>query len=255
MSKRWASILVLGSALAVTCTGVTTAYQIEPRPSVELSLSGGFKPARLPKHELAPVHFELEGTVAMRDGSQPPEMNELLAEIDKSVVVGAKGLASCRIQRLVGPDAVPGACKLARIGNGELDFRVEFSEVPPFVAKGRAVVYNGGTKQSLTTIYVVAFLHSPVSAAVVVTGKVSKVHDGPYGTKWSFPIPIVAGGAASLTKFRLEFFRRFAYRHEVQSYLLAKCPGGKLRAQAESFFSGNAAPLIGSFSRPCTPRD
>src|SRR6185295_5040329 len=113
----------------------------------------------------------------------------------------------------------------------------EFAESKPFIAKSELLAFNAGVKGGTTTILIHAFLKNPVSAAVVTTVKVSKIHNGPYGTKSIATIPVIAGGSGSVKKFNLEFFRQFTYKGKKQSYLLAKCPTGKLQAHAEAFFA------------------
>jgi hypothetical protein len=257
MRKRLTSILVLGTVLAVACAGVATAYKptIVKLGNLELILNGGFKPTKLPKNKLAPIHLSVSGTINTLDGTHPPAMNKVIVETDKNGTINAKGLAKCTIGKLVAREtsAAEKACKPALVGTGITNVEVEFAEQKPFIAKSKLLAFNGGVKGGVTTILIHAFLKNPVSAAVVTTVKVSKIHHGPYGTKSIATIPVIAGGSGSVKEFKLEFFRMFTYKGKKQSYLLAKCPTGKLQAHAEAFFS-DGSKLVGNFVRPCTPK-
>lgn len=257
MRKRLTAVLVLGTVLAVACAGIATAYKptIVKLGNLELILNGGFSPTKLPKNKLAPIHLNVSGIINTIDGTHPPAMNKVIVETDKNGTINAKGLAKCTIGKLVAREtsAAEKACKTAIVGKGQTDVEVEFAESKPFIAKSKLLAFNGGVKGGTTTILIHAFLKNPVSAAVVTTVKVSKIHNGPYGTKSIATIPVIAGGAGSVKKFNLEFFRQFTYKGKKQSYLLAKCPNGKLQAHAEAFFA-NGDKLVGNFVRPCTPK-
>jgi hypothetical protein len=83
--------------------------------------------------------------------------------------------------------------------------------------------------------------------------KVSKIHNGRYGTKWVATIPSIADGGGSVKKFNLEFFRQFTYKGKKQSYLQARCVDGKLQAHWEAKLADDSKGA-GSFVRPCTPK-
>jgi hypothetical protein len=257
MRKRLTAVLVLGTVLAVACAGIATAYKptIVKLGNLELILNGGFSPTKLPKNKLAPIHLNVSGIINTIDGTHPPAMQKVIVETDKNGTINAKGLAKCTIGKLVAREtsAALKACKPALVGEGLTDVEVEFAESKPFIAKSKLLAFNAGVKGGTTTILIHAFLKNPVSAAVVTTVKVSKIHNGPYGTKSVATIPVIAGGSGSVKKFSLNFFRMFTFKGKKQSYLLAKCPNGKLQAHAEAFFA-NGDKLTGNFVRPCTPK-
>lgn len=259
MRTRWSLAPVLIATLTAAWTGVAGAYKptvvkIGNEPPVRFN--GGFSPTKLPKDKLAPVRFNVEGTIDAVDGGHPPPLQELVVEVDKNVAIDAKGLATCGLGKIfMGEGGILKACQAARIGRGELEFDVAFPETEPFRTTGRAFAFNGGVKNGVTSILVFAFIPTPVSAAVLMTIKVSKIHDGPYGARWRVTIPTIAGGSASLTKFDLELFRRFAYKGRKHSYLLAKCPTGRLRAHWEARFADSSNDAADQLVRPCTGRD
>jgi hypothetical protein len=257
MRQRVTSILITGTILVAVCAGIATAKPtIVIVGNLELKLDGGFKPTKLPKNKLAPIHLNVEGTINTVDGTHPPALNKVIVETDKNGTINAKGVPKCTVGKLVAREtaAAEKACKPALVGAGSTNVEIQFAEQPKFIAESKLLAFNGGVKGGVTTILIHAFLKNPVSAAVVTTVKVTKIHHGPYGTKSIATIPVIAGGSGSVKEFKLELFRMFTYKGKRQGYLLAKCPTGKLQAHAEAFFSGSSTPLVGSFVRPCTPK-
>lgn len=256
MRKRLTWTLVLGTVLAVACAGIATAYKptIIKEGNVELVLNGGFTPTKLPKKKLAPIHLNIEGEINTLDGSHPSPLTEVIVETDKNGTINAKGLAKCTAGKLAArtTKAAHDACPKAIVGKGKTDVEIAFPEQNPFIIHSKLLAFNGGVSGGKTTIYIHAFLSNPVSAAVVTTVKVSKIHNGRFGTKSVATIPPIAGEGA-VRKFQLEFFRMFTYKGKKQSYLLAKCPDGKLEAKAKSIFR-EGPPMVGTFKRPCTPK-
>ena len=214
-------------------------------------INGGFSPTALPRNKLAHIAMDLSSKVETPEGTHPPALHEVILELDKNVAVGAKGLPRCprRVEEEEGEER----CRPALVGRGTMEVEVEFPEQKPFIAKSKLLAFNGGVKGGVTTIFTHAYLSAPVSAAVVTTIEVSKVHNGRYGTNWVETFPKIAGGYGSITSFSLTVDRQFTYRGKRRSYLLAKCPDGHLNAHATSIFSdGSEQP--DSFVRPCTPK-
>ena len=248
MRRRWIPTLSLMVALACACAGIAAAYQptIVKESNWPSFFNGGFKPTKLPKKKLAPARLFLEGSELP---ARPAALKEAIFEVDRNVAFDIRGLAVCR-PGLPEFTTVLDHCKGTRVGQGEMEFAIEFPETPPFPLKSHVVAYNGGKPGGVRTIYVLGYLPNPVSASVVIGIKITKIDHGRYGTKLVATIPPVAG---SIKEFRLELFRRFAYKHKKRSYLLARCADGKLQVHWEAVFAdGTDAP--GVFKRPCTPQ-
>jgi hypothetical protein len=259
MRKRLISILALGALIAVVVGGIAAAKKYPPTivkaGNLQITLNGGFSPTALPKNKLAPITLNIEGKIDTADGKHPPALKEVIAEFDKNGSTNAKGLPVCTSGKLQAQDSThaKAACPDAIVGEGKTDVEVEFPEQAPFIAHSKLYAFNGGVKGGTTTIYIHAYLSSPVSAAVVTTTKITKVHNGRFGTKTVSTIPKIAGGYGSVRSFQLTFNRSFTYKGKKQSYLSAKCPDGHLNAHAISVFS-DGTKLIGDFVRSCTPK-
>src|SRR6188472_1060984 len=255
MRKRLISIMAMGTVVAVVVGGVAIAKKYPPTiikaGNLVLTLNGGFSPTALPKNKPAPITLNLEGKIDTADGTHPPALKEVIVETDKNGSLNTKGVPKCTAGKLQAQDTkhAEAFCKDAIIGNGITNVEVEFAESNPFIAKSKLIAFNGGTSGGKTTIFIHAYLSSPVSAAVVTTVKISKIHNGRYGTKSIATIPKIAGGYGSVREFSLTFDRGY----KNTPFLFANCPDGHLNAKASSVFA-DGTKLVGSFVRTCTPK-
>ncbi len=217
-----------------------------------LTINGGVKPTTLPKNKLAPITLSVSGEIATKNGAQPPALKETVILTDKNGTINAKGLATCASGKLQAEDTEQAkkACPEAIVGEGRTTVRVEFPESIPFNATGPLVVFNGGEKGGVTTLYIQAYVSVPAPTALVTTIKVKKIHQGPYGLQSVASVPVIAGGSGAVTNFSLKIGKTFTYKGKKQSYLEAKCSNGHLLAQAKALFSDGTS-LTGSVVRTC----
>ncbi|HVY78618.1 MAG TPA: hypothetical protein VG898_08950 [Solirubrobacterales bacterium] len=260
MNTRSILVFVAGLALLLALAGAALAKGVNKPIKViagnlELTANGSFSPTKLPKNKLAPITLNVSGKIRTLDGAHPPAVKEVVIETDKNGAINAKGLATCSSGKLQAQTTAraKAACKSSLIGEGKTSVEVEFPEQAPFIAKSKLLAFNGGVKGGKTTVFLHAYLTSPVSAAVVTRVVVSKVHHGRYGLKTVATVPKIAGGYGSPISFSLRVGRKFAYRGKKQSYLLAKCPDGHLNAKGVGVFSDGSR-LAGSLVRSCTPK-
>ena len=83
----------------------------------------------------------------------------------------------------------------------------------------------------------------PAPTAIVTRVVTTKEHKGSYRLHTVASIPLIAGGAGSVTAFALKINRK--------GYLLANCSNGKFSAHATAKFR-DGTEVSGSFFRPCT---
>lgn len=260
MSKRPTFVLAAGIALVLALASIALAKGNNQSIKVivgnlELTANGSFSPTKLPKNKLAPITINVSGKIRTLDGTHPPAVKEVVIETDKNGTVNAKGLATCTAGKLQvqTTEKAKAICRPSLIGEGTTSVEVEFPEQKPFVADSKLLAFNGGVKGGKTTVFLHAYLKSPVSAAVVTSVKVSKIHKGRYGLKTVASVPKIAGGYGSPISFSLKVGRTFTYKGKKQSYLLAKCPDGHLNAKGVGIFADGTR-LAGSLVRSCTPK-
>jgi hypothetical protein len=257
MRKRLVQTLIAAIALI----GLIAASALAEPPTVVragnliLKLNGGVSPKKLPKRELAPITLKASAAISTTDGSQPPAARTVTIDFDKHGTIDARGLATCRPGALQSRDtkAAKKACPTAIVGSGHTTVRVAFPEQQGFGASGPLVLFNGGVKGGVTTMYIHAYLNVPAPTAIVTVVKVKKIHKGHYGTRAEARIPKIAGGSGSLTAFNFKIHRTFKYKGKKRSYLLARCANGRFFAHATTAFTDGTR-ATGTIVRSCTPR-
>ncbi len=257
MRKRLIWTLALGAAISVAVTAIASAEKptVVKAGNLVITLNGGFTPKALPKNEMAGITLNVSGKIATVDGKHAPAVREFVVETDKNGAINAKGLPVCTASKLQAQDTknAEKACPDAIVGTGRTIAEIEFAEQAPIDVDSKLIAFNGGVKGGTTTIFIHAYLSSPVSAAIVTTVKVSKIKNGRFGTKSVASIPVIAGGSGSVKSFNLTIKRDFTYKGKKQHYLLAKCPDGHLDAKGTAVFDDGTR-LTGSFVRSCTPK-
>jgi hypothetical protein len=236
--------VTLGLAATSAPAEAPTVVKADGGPPV---VNGGFAPKALPRG--APAHIAMH--IDLRAPEHAPALHEVLLELDRNIRVDSEGLAICPPGNIESRRP-PQRCKSASIGRGEIEVEVAFPEQAPFVAKGKLLAFNAGASGGKTTIRTYAYLGSPLSAAIGIDIGISKIHDGRYGTKWVETIPEIAGGYGSIKGLSLSINRRYGDEGETKSYLLGRCPDGRLDARATSVFA-DASERTDSFVRSCSP--
>jgi hypothetical protein len=256
MRRRLLWTLTLGATLAVAAAAMAIAAKptVVRAGNLVITLNGGVSPTKLPKHRLAPITLSVSGSIATTDGSQPPAAKTVTIDFDKHGTVNAKGLTVCKAGELEARPtaAAKKACPKAIVGSGKTTVRVAFPEQKPFESTGPLVLFNGGVKGGVTTMYIHAYVNTPAPTALVTVVKIKKIHKGNYGTESMAAIPVVAGGDGSLIDFSLKIHRTFKRGGAKQSYLLASCATGKLFAHGTVAFTGGTE-IEGNVVRSCTP--
>jgi hypothetical protein len=237
----------LAALIAVSVAGIATGAKPVTVEAGNLifTFDGEFKPSKLPKNKLAPISLTASGKIATKDGSHPPALKEAIVETDKNGAINVKGLPVCKAGQLQSRDtkAAEKACNKAKIGQGNTTVEVQFPEQKPIDVQSKLLVINGGFKGGTTTLYIHAYFSAPVTGAIVTTLKIKKINKGRYGLLTKATIPKIAGGSGSVKSFDLAITKR--------GVLTAKCPDGKLQANATAIFSDGtkaSAPIV----RTCT---
>lgn len=226
-------------------------------------------PKKLPAHTLAPVALNLSAQISTTDATHPSALRELTIDLDRNIAIDARGLPVCHPSSQRGIPALTSqadpalrrSCRRAVVGDGTANFGIRKSQTT-IPAEGKLIAYNGGTKDGVTILYAVSYLHLGALRQIVVPVRITTMHNGRYRLRAVAKIPRVAGGHGSLLDFHLKLKRLFAYKHAKHSYASAKCPDGHLDAEITSLsrnetkMSGvpSQTTLKGTVIRPCTPK-
>lgn len=246
-----AALLALGALVAV---GAATAAKptVVRAGNLVLKLNGGVAPKALPKKKMAPVALRISGNISTVDGSHPPAARTIIADFDKHGRVNAKGLPVCRSGQLQSRNsgAAKKACPKAIVGSGKTTVRVQFPEQRPFYASGPLVLFNGGVRGKVTTMFIHAYVSVPTPTAIITKVKIKSVRKGRFGTRAIATIPKIAGGSGSVTRFAMKIQRNFRFKGQKQSYLLARCANGRFFAKGNVAFTDGTR-VTGTVIRGC----
>jgi hypothetical protein len=258
VKKALAPALVIALLITGLLTvGLATAAKptVVRAGNLVLRLNGGVTPKRLPRNELAPIKLQISGSISTADGTHPPAAKFVIADFDKHGTVNARGLATCRAGKLQARStkAAKRACPKAIVGGGKTRVRVEFPEQAAFFSTGPLVLFNGGVKRGVTTMFIHAYVNVPAPTAIVTVVKIKPIHKGRFGTRAIARIPKIAGGYGSVTRFAMAIKRNFRFRGRSRSYLTARCANGRFFAHADVAFAGGLR-FGGTVVRACRGR-
>jgi hypothetical protein len=248
MRKHLIWTCAIATAIAVGVSAAALAAAEKPTViragNLVLTLNGGVSPKAFSKTKLSPVSLHVSGGIATANGSHPPALREVILDTGRTGVVNTKGVPVCTPGKIQATDTrhAEAACKGAIVGKGKATVQVAFPEQRPFNATGPLVVFNGGTRGGMTTLYVHAYVSVPTPTAIVTTVKISKEHKGLFNLRSVSSIPLIAGGSGSVTSFELTINRK--------GYLLAKCSDGRFFANAAARFR-DGSEVSGDLVRPC----
>ena len=223
--------------------------------NLELTFNGGFTPKKLSRTKASPIKLNVSGKIDTLDGAHPPAMRKFFLETDKAGGIFVKGYPTCKSGQLQSQDtkAAKRVCGKAILGTGKTDIEVQFAESNPIPVKSDLLLFNGGLKGGVTTLFIHAYITVPVPAAVVTTVKVKKIKKGRYGLLSTASIPRIAGGAGSVRSFNLNVGKQYRYKGKKVSMLTLKCPDGKILARGEAVFEDGTKAKAGVV-RTCTPK-
>lgn len=256
MRKYLMLTMALAGLIAVSVAGIASAgnkpVTVEAG-NLRVTVNGTFSPSKLPKNKLAPIALTASGKIETKNGEHAPALKEVLLETDKNGAVTTVGYPACTSGKLQSQDTAhaKAICKKAIIGTGKTEVGIKFPEQPEIPVKSDLLVFNGGTKGGVTTLFIHAYITVPTPAAIVTTVKIKKIHKGRYGLESIASIPKIAGGSGSVKSFSLTVSKRYTYKGKKMSVLTAKCPDGKLQAHATSVFA-DGTKAAATIIRTCT---
>jgi hypothetical protein len=254
MSKRFVGTIAALAIAAVLVAGAATAE----KPvrvvdgNVEAIFNGGFLPTTLSEKKRTPISFLIVGELKTLDGTHPPALKELILEGDENAAFSVKGVPVCRpgirSQQRLTPAELRRLCGKSLVGGGRIGMEILFPDMsqPPIPATGEALLFNGGRKGGVTTLYLHTHLTVPTPAWIITTVKVKRIDKGRYGLRATATIPKIAGGSGSITYFNLKLNK---------GILSARCPDGRLYARVTATFASTPPLKLNQAAfRSCTAK-
>jgi hypothetical protein len=195
----------------------------QQRGNLVMSLDGELSPLKLPRDRPAPVAVRLAGKLWTEDGSTLPRVTTLELALPRQGVLDARGLPACSPRRLRYSTTAQAraACGPALVGRGRIDAEIVLPSQEAFAVHARLLAFNarlGGRP----AVVVHAFAPEPATIAVVKFR--IRRGEGQLGTTLVAKLPRALGPWPRVASFDMTLSRRFSYRGEPRSYLMASCP-------------------------------
>jgi hypothetical protein len=262
MRRGLAAVVAAALLVGIALAGFAFAEGNGPKPVVVragnmvLEINGDISPRALPRHDLAPMGIWGSGKLSTIDGSHPPALEEASFDADKDVFVSVEGLPSCRIAKLEARETktAEAVCAGAILGRGIATVEVAFPEQKPFVSTGPLLLFSGGERNGVVTIFAHAYVNVPAPTAVIATVRVSRVSREALGLHIEIEVPKIAGGAGSVVGGRFAMRRVYTYAGKRRSVLSGRCPDGRILGRGTFGYSDGTI-LSGGIVRPCAARD
>lgn len=246
LRTKFAAFALMLGAGTVTTIGLAAGERPTHVASgnLEASVNAGFAPTKLSRTKPSPVSLVFSARLMTADGAPVPAVNRVAFETDQHLNLELNGVPRCSPEQLQGTEASSAAraCQPAVIGSGFASVEIRpggtvrrpISEGPEFL------VFNGGTKNGVTTLLVHVHFPELASASMVFPVKVKETEKGGFGLSWTARIPVAPGGDGSFTTFTVR----------LQKGLAATCPDGHLLARGTASFAGGKQ-LWARLSRDC----
>jgi hypothetical protein len=240
----------------VVAAGALAKPEVVRVGNLFLEDNGGISPSKLPRHKQVPISGDIDAHIGTVDGTHPPAVESVVVDFDKTIQVHAEGLPACSQAKLVARSTVDArkACPDAIVGSGAGNVEVAFPEQKPLEATGPITLFNGGVHDGTTLLLIHTYVNVPAPTAVIVVVKLTHDSHGRFDLHAEAKIPPIAGGAGSVTAFKMRIGRNFTYKGKKMSYVTASCPTGVYYTEGKVRFSDGTL-LKSTHALSCTPRD
>ncbi len=221
-------IPALGLAGLLAVSVAFAHAEIAQNGNVRVTVTGKISPHSLPRSGTAPIAVTVSGQVATTDESQPPHLNLLKIEINRSGRLDYSGLPVCSLPQIqpASNGRALADCRSALVGQGSFSAILSLPGASPYPTQGRLLVFNGrehGRQVLLGHIY----SNKPFSSSYVITFQISNQGHGPYGTTLTANLSKSLGGKRNLTGIEMTLSRLYSYRGVKHSFLSSGCPAPK----------------------------
>jgi hypothetical protein len=224
MSRPIKLILVFG-LLFVLGASTIAAAEVLRKSQIQVAVSGGLKPKRLPRHGAAPISASVGGKISSTDESPTPRLKSLAIELNRNGRIETAGLPLCPYDAIqpASTQRALSACRSALVGKGSFEAEITFGTQEPYGAKGRLLAFNG-RQGGKPVLFAQIYSPQPFATSFVIVFKIQKISKGSFGTRLLARLPASLGSWGKLTGIELNLSRRYSYRGHQRSYLSAGCP-------------------------------
>ncbi|MGA8744456.1 MAG: hypothetical protein WB507_01150, partial [Solirubrobacterales bacterium] len=228
--RRWtgglSATLVGVIALLCLCAGMAQAEKAADG-KVIVNVNGGIFPAKLPRSSRSPIQVLMESGITTTDKSVPPELKEILLDINSHGVLQTQGLPTCSLSELeaVSRQTALNVCGGALIGHGNVSTHISLPSQEAFASNGLMDAFNARLGGHQAILAQVTSEH-PLPLTFVIRFEVKK-GGGQFGTDLVGTVPPIASGYGEITGIDLSLSRNYTLHGKKMSVLSANCPAPK----------------------------
>jgi hypothetical protein len=217
---RWALVI----ALALAALGTGARAELAQQGNLRIHFDGQIAPKRLPRHGRAPVTVVLSAQISTTDGTQPPQLRQIVLDINRHGTLLNRGLPRCRRPQLAyaTSKAALRACGAALVGHGHVSAKIALPEQAPLPSEGQLLAFNG-RKAGRPVIFAHIYGARPLPITFVLGFEIDR-RGGRFGTRLRAALPQLASGWGYVSAIRMTLGRRFWAGGRRRSYLSAGCP-------------------------------
>ena len=228
--------------MSIACN--LSTFEATSSCSDPFAIDGKVSPSALPRLRPAPIALRIAGGF---DASSPPPapLSKLTIEFDRQGAIDTEGLPVCGKKQLVNAtwEVARRVCRSSIVGSGTA--KVDAAIPGQAVESGAPVlltVFNGGTREGVSSLFIDAALVGPIPTTVVATEKIKGIDDGQYGHEAVTTIPPVEHELVRRPSFELRI-----HRHRFVS---VRCRKGSVAARTTGFTLGNGEAVLSRAAGP-----
>jgi hypothetical protein len=257
--RKGAPLALLVCLAALLGAGLARAELVQ-NGNIRIAVSGEIIPRGLPRTSLAPIKVLMGASISTTDKSTPPELDQIVLDINRHGVLQTKGLPTCSLAKLESVSAATAqrACAGALVGHGNVSTRIVLPGQGAFATRGGLLAFNGRYRGQ-GAIFAQVSNGQPLPFTYVIRFLVKRTR-GTFGTALLGTVPPIASHYGYIAGINLALKRLYTAHGAPRSFLSADCPApkgfpGAVFAFAKASFAfADGRTLTTTLTRQCTAR-
>jgi hypothetical protein len=250
------ALAALVAACAVTASVALAGPTVSGPDGNTQSIEATILPKNLPKKEQVPASLKVVTKTSSTTAVNGVPSPAVRATIDfaKGATISTKGLPTCNAALLqsTSTEVAEQKCGKAKIGSG-----VAHALLPAgsrvYDVEQTVTAFNGVPKGGKPTVLLHTYGTTPLQATFVLVGTVTNPNKEGYGPRLDVQIPLIAGGTGALTEFSVTINKKYSYKGEKASFIVASCPSKTLKTRSVfTYLDGSSLEAL--HTQPCTQK-
>jgi len=202
-----------------------TSSGVVRKGNLQVKVSGGLSPKRLPREGTAPVTVSVAGEISTTDKSPPPELEYLKIELNRHGGIETKGLPQCQAEQISPASTARAlqACRSSLVGQGSFSVEAILAGQDPYPTAGKLLLFNGIYKGKHALLGQIYSAH-PFATSFVIPFLIKNKPKGRYGLTLSAKLPQALISWGRVTGLSMKLHRIYSFGGKRRSFASAGCP-------------------------------